>query len=73
MAIKLQNWVSLAIQLSKPIRFDHLIVLKGDFADMDDTWQYGPHVNLSPPPKKRPRAPEQRKGERDEREERKRS
>ena len=45
MAIKLQNRVFLTIKLSKPFIFDHLTVLKGDFADVDDTWQWGPHIS----------------------------
>jgi len=49
LAIKLQNRVFLTIELSKPFIFDHLAVLKGGFADVDDTWQWGPHVSLSPP------------------------
>ena len=49
MAIKLQNRVFLTIELSKPFIFDHLAVLKSGFADVDDMWQWGPHVSLSPP------------------------
>ena len=37
--------VFLTIKLSKPFIFDHLTVLKGDFADVDDTWQWGPHIS----------------------------
>ena len=39
----------MTIKLSKPFTFDHLTVLKGDFADVDDTWQWDPRVSLSPP------------------------
>ena len=43
--MKLHNRVSLIIKLSKPFIFDHSAVLKGDFADVDDTWQWDPHVS----------------------------
>ena len=38
LTMQLQNQISLTIELSKPFIFDHLAVLKGGFADVDDTW-----------------------------------
>ena len=39
LAMQLQNRVSLTVELSQAFIFDHLAVLKGGFADVDDTWQ----------------------------------
>ena len=49
MAIKLQNRISLIIQLLKPFIFDHRTVLLPGFADVDAAWRWGPLVShISP-------------------------
>ena len=49
MAIKLQNRISLIIQLLKPFIFDHRAVLLPGFADVDAAWWWGPLIShISP-------------------------
>ena len=55
--MQLQNWVSLTIELSKPFKFGHLLVLLGGFGDVADTWQWTFHLD-------RPRRKSRRRGER---------
>jgi hypothetical protein len=42
LTIKLKNQ-----ELLKSCAFDHLAVFVGGFADVDDTWQLDPHVNVT--------------------------
>ena len=49
LALKLQNRISLIIQLLKPFIFDHRAVLLPGFADVDAAWWWGPLVShISP-------------------------
>ena len=49
LAIKLQNRISLIIQLLKPFIFYHRAVLLSGFADVDAAWRWGPLVShISP-------------------------